>query len=148
MHPSLTRDFSLGCSQIDEKIISRLDCSHEEAKAIKQGAASDSISTTELREIIMAVVHDLSAEIRRNLEYLYSAFPEDRIEKIYLSGGGAHVGEIHQMLAQEAGVDVEALNSFGNLMVNSERIDAAYLEKIGPQAAICLGLALRRVDDK
>ena len=144
----LTRDFSLGCGQIDAKIISLLDCSYEEAEAIKRGSPSDSISTADLREIISTVVHDWTTEIRRGLDYFYSAFPEDRIEKIYLSGGGAHVKEIHHMLSQEAGADVETLNSYANLTVNSERIDAAYLERIAPQATICLGLALRRVDDK
>lgn len=144
----LTRDFSLGCGQIDQKIISLLDCSYEEAEAIKRGGPSDSISPAGLREIISAVAHDWTTEINRNLEYFVSAFPEDRIEKIYLSGGGAHVKEIHHMLSQEVGADVETLNPYGNLTVNSERIDTAYLEKIAPQATICLGLALRRVDDK
>lgn len=144
----LTRDFSLGCSQIDEKIISLVDCSYEEAEAIKRGGPSDSISTADLREIISTVVHDWTTEINRNLEYFYSAFPEDQIAKIFLSGGGAHVKEIHDMLSHETGAVVETLNSYANLTVNSERIDAAYLETIAPQATICLGLALRRVDDK
>ena len=144
----LTRDFSLGCSQIDEKIISLVDCSYEEAEAIKRGGPSDSISTADLREIISTVVHDWTTEINRNLEYFYSAFPEDQIAKIFLSGGGAHVKEIHHMLSHETGAAVETLNSYANLTVNSERIDAAYLETIAPQATICLGLALRRVDDK
>ena len=143
-----TRDVSLGCGQIDQKIVSLIDCSYEEADKIKRSGPSESMSNADLREIISTVVNDWSIEINRALEFFYSTFPEERIDTIFLSGGGAHVKEFHNMLSQEAGADVEALNPFGNLPISGEHIDAAYMESIAPQAAICLGLALRRVDDK
>jgi len=143
-----TRDVSLGCGQIDEKIVSLIDCSYEEADEIKRSGPSESMSNADLREIVSTVVNDWSIEINRALEFFYSTFPEERIETIFLSGGGAHVKEFHNMLSQEAGADVETLNPFGNLPISGEHVDASYMEKIAPQAAICLGLALRRVDDK
>jgi len=42
---------------------------------------------------------------------------------------------------------VETINPFSKLEL-ADNLDSSYLEKIAPQAAICMGLALRRVDDK
>jgi len=32
--------------------------------------------------------------------------------------------------------------------VDSNRFDTSYLEQIAPQAAICMGLAIRKIGDK
>jgi type IV pilus assembly protein PilM len=143
-----TRDVSLGCGLIDQKISALLDCDHNEAEMIKKNGKADAISTSDLREIISTVGTDWSTEIRRALDFYYSTYPEEQIKHIYLSGGGAHIVEFHNLLSREASVEVETLNPFANLTVNSDRVDTGFLEKIAPQAAICLGLSLRRVDDK
>jgi len=143
-----TRDVSLGSSQIDQQIIAQIDCSPEEADAIKKGNQADTFSTADLREIINSVVHDWSIEIRRALDFFYSTYPDENIETVYLSGGGAKTKEYHHIISQDTGAEVETLNPFGHLSINNERIDTAHIESIAPQAAICLGLALRRVDDK
>ena len=84
----------------------------------------------------------------RALEFFYSTYPDDEIKKIFLSGGGAHIEELTTLLAQEASTPVERISPFDSLAINTERIDTSYLDKIAPQAAICLGLSLRRIDDK
>jgi type IV pilus assembly protein PilM len=52
------------------------------------------------------------------------------------------------MLATETETTVETINPFNNLTINEKKFEPAFLEQIAPQAAIALGLALRRVDDK
>ena len=146
--PILVRDVPFGCGQMDEKIMSLSDCGHEEAEAIRRGEETDKISSNDLRDITATVVRDWSIEIGRALDFFYSNHPDDRIETIYLSGGGAHVKELPPMLSDETTTDVEILDPLSRLAVNSEGVDADYLDGVAPQAAICLGLALRRVDDK
>jgi type IV pilus assembly protein PilM len=34
------------------------------------------------------------------------------------------------------------------LHIDDDAFDAGYIQQIAPQAAICMGLAIRRVDDK
>ncbi len=72
----------------------------------------------------------------------------DTITKIILSGGGANIKEFRQLLAVETSTDVEVINPFKNFSIDSDRFDSSYLEQIAPQAAICMGLAIRKVDDK
>jgi type IV pilus assembly protein PilM len=142
------RDVSLGCSQINQKIVSMAECSPEEAEDLKFTPDSDQISPEDLREIISAVVADWCTEIRRALDFFYSTYPEDQIQKIILSGGGGNIGEFRDLLAVETSADVETINPFGNLFIDPDRFDTEYIKKMAPQAAISMGLALRKVDDK
>ena len=142
------RDVSLGCGQINQKIISLADCTPEEAENIKFSDQPDKITLNDLSEITTSVITDWSTEIRRALDFFYSAYPDEQLKKIVLSGGGANIKEFRELLAEETSTEVETINPFKNLDVENSRLEASYLEKVAPQAAICMGLAIRRVDDK
>jgi len=142
------RDIPFGCNQINQQIISHLDCSFEESEKLKFGKDPDKISAEDLKGIVTAVIGDWCTEIRRALDFFYSNYPDDQLNKIFLSGGGANIKEFHQLLADEASTEVETVDPFKNLQVNHGQLSTSYLEQIAPQAAICLGLAIRRVDDK
>ncbi len=142
------RDVSLGCGQINQKIASLVDCSPEEAEQLKFGDASDKISQEDMSGIVSSVVADWCTEIRRALDFFYSTYPDDQIKKIVLSGGGGNIKEFRQLLAVETSAEVQTINPFESLYVDDDRFDTKYLEKIAPQASICLGLSLRKVNDK
>jgi len=141
------RDVSMGCCQINQKIISLIDCSFAEAEQIKLSKQADKIYPDDLKQIVSSVVSEWSIEIKRALDFYYSANPDEQIKSIMLSGGGAQIKEFRQLLAAETSSDVETINPFKKLHI-AEHFDPSYLEHIAPQAAICMGLALRRVDDK
>ncbi|MCK7510705.1 MAG: hypothetical protein MZV70_46010 [Desulfobacterales bacterium] len=54
----------LGCLQVNQKIMSLLDCSYDQAELLKFGEASDKMSAEELNQIITSVVTDWCTEIR------------------------------------------------------------------------------------
>jgi type IV pilus assembly protein PilM len=142
------RDVALGCIQINQKIMSMHDCSYDQAELIKFGEPSKKLSADELKQIISAVVTDWCTEIRRALDFFYTNYPDDPIKRIILSGGGANIAEFRQLLASESAAQVETLNPFNGVVVDEKSFDPEYIRQIGPQAAIAMGLALRRVDDK
>ena len=142
------RDVALGCSQINQKIVSLIDCSYDEAEQLKYGQDTDRISTEDLTGIVSSVVADWCTEIRRALDFFYSTYPDDQIKTIILSGGGANISEFRELLAVEASAEVDTINPFKNFFVNDDRFDPNYMKKIAPQAAISIGLAMRKVDDK
>jgi type IV pilus assembly protein PilM len=143
------RDVSLGCIQINQKIASMIDCSLEEAEKIKLGTGhNERIAADDLNGIILSVVEDWCAEIRRALDFFYSTYPEDPIKKIMLSGGGANITEFREMLAHETSVEVDTIDPFRSFIVDEGRLDRAFLESVAPQAAICMGLSIRKVGDK
>lgn len=141
------RDVSMGCSQINQKIISLIDCSYAEAEQLKLSKQADKISPDDLKQLISSVVSDWSIEIKRALDFYYSANPDEQIKSIMLSGGGAKIKEFRKLLATETSSDVETINPFKKLHI-AKHFDPSYLEQIAAQASICMGLALRRVDDK
>ncbi len=142
------RDVSLGCGQINQKIMSLIECSFEEAEQLKYGDKPDRLTQEDLKGIISSVVTDWCTEIRRALDFFYSTYPEDQIKRIILSGGGANIDEFRELLATEASAEVESINPFKNLKIDKKHFDGAFIKQIAPQAAISMGLAMRKVDDK
>jgi len=142
------RDVSLGCGQINQKISSLIDCSIEEAEQIKFGDQSEKITASDLSDIVSSVVSDWCTEIRRALDFFYSTYPDEQIKKIVLSGGGGSIKEFRQLLAVETSAEVQTINPFENIVYDESRFEPSYIERIAPQAAICMGLSIRRVDDK
>ena len=142
------RDVSLGCGQINQKIMSLIECSFEEAEQLKYGNTPDKLSPDDLKGIVSSVVADWCTEIRRALDFFYSTYPEDQIKRIILSGGGANIAEFRKLLATEASTEVEIINPFQNFHIENKKLDDAFIKQVAPQAAICMGLAMRKVGDK
>lgn len=142
------RDVSLGCVQINQKIMSLLDCSYEQAEQFKHGDNPDRLSSEDLNEIVSSVVTDWCTEIRRAIDFFYSTYPDDQIKRIVLSGGGANIAEFRDLLATEVAAEVEVIDPFRNFSIENKSFDPAFIKQIAPQAAICMGLAMRKVDDK
>jgi len=128
--------------------MSLLDCSYEQAELLKFGEVSKKMSAEELKQIIAAVVTDWCTEIRRALDFFYTNYPDDQIKRIILSGGGANIAEFRQLLASEASTVVETLNPLKNFTLDEKAFDPEFIRQIAPQAAIAMGLAMRKVDDK
>lgn len=142
------RDVSLGCGQTNQKIVSLLDCTADEAEEIKLNNSGERISGEELKEIESAVIADWCTEISRALDFFYSTYPEERIQKILISGGGGNIEDFKKMLALRTSTEVETIDPFKAVDLGDGRIDDDYLKQMAPQAAICMGLAIRKVNDK
>jgi len=141
------RDVSFGCDQIDQQIMSSIECSSEEAEQIKLGRKTDKITNDELRNMVTSVYSGWCTEIKRAIDFYYSTYQAEQIKKIIISGGGSKIKDFLDLLSIETSVEVEILNPFENFDID-DKIDSLYLEQIAPQMAICMGLATRRVDDK
>lgn len=143
----LIRDVSFGCRQITQRITAEMDCSPDEAEKMYQGIQPDDIPSKELLEIISALVGEWCAEIGHSLDFFYSSYPGETIQRVFLSGGGANIKLFRDRLAEDTSSEVEIINPFENFRASKE-FDPSYLEQVAPQAAICMGLAMRRSDDK
>ena len=60
--------------------------------------------------------------------------------------GGCGVGV--KVLQEHLDIPVEIFNPIAKLQYDSKQFDPAYIEYIGPQMAISLGLALRKTKEK
>jgi len=145
---AFTRDVSIGGEQIIREIASRFDCSFEEAEDIKLGKTKDKIPEEEVREIIYSFTSNWCDEIKRAIDFYYSTYADEDIRRIILSGGATQTAGFSELLSGETSIDVQMCNPFTRINIHEKQNDVDYLQKIAPQAAICMGLASRRVDDK
>lgn len=143
-----TRDSSYGGSQITEAIMSEFDVSFEEAENIKLGGAKIDDRKEALEEIFTTVVSGWVQEIKRALDFLSTTYPEETIERIFLSGGGSRLPGFKKFLQMETDITVTELKPFANLQINEKIFDPRYLSYMAPQAGVAVGLALRSIDDK
>jgi type IV pilus assembly protein PilM len=144
-----TRDSSYGGAQITDMISSQFDVSYEDAEKIKLGGQElEDKDKPALEEIFTTMVSGWVQETSRALDFLSTTYPEEKIEKIFVSGGASKIPDFIKYLEMETDIPVEELNPFGGLQINEKIFDPKYLSDIAPQAGVAVGLALRSVGDK
>jgi type IV pilus assembly protein PilM len=148
---SFTRDISFGGNQYTEEIQKQANVSYEKAEELKFGRSPGGETelgvSTEIQSILDSVSTSLAAELQRSLDFYSATAVDEKIAKIYLSGGTAIIPGLSDIIEDKIGIPVEIMNPFKSLDVNPKVIDSEEIEKIGPIGAIALGLALRRVGD-
>ena len=82
------------------------------------------------------------------MDFYYSTYPDESIERILLSGGASQTPGFVQQLGAETSAQVEMFDPFRALEISEKEHDIGYLKRVAPQASICIGLASRKVDDK
>jgi type IV pilus assembly protein PilM len=143
-----TRDSSYGGSQITEAIMSRFDVSHEEADRIKLGGTKVDKEREALEDIFTSVISGWVQEIKRALDFLGTTYPDESIDKMFLTGGSCRIPGFREYLEAETEIPIEELNPFSGLQINEKIFDPKYLSYMAPQAAVVVGLGLRSIGDK
>jgi len=143
-----TRDSSYGGSQITEAIMSKFDVSSEDADRIKLGGTKVDQEREALEEIFTSVISGWVQEIKRALDFLGTTYPDETIEKIFLTGGSCRIPGFQKYLELETDIPIEELNPFSTLQINERIFDPKYLSYMAPQAAVAVGLAMRSIGDK
>ncbi|UCG52389.1 MAG: type IV pilus assembly protein PilM [Candidatus Latescibacterota bacterium] len=143
--PLFTRDLSVGSSVFIEALQRELGVSFEEAEAMISGE-TEIEDEEKCRGIISDACEELSVGIQRSVSFLKTAGDAEQLDEVVLSGGGARVPWLREILSGKHDVEFkinDSANKIGrdeNLEVESEGI----LEKVAPVLTVSLGLALRR----
>lgn len=147
-----TRDVSMGGHMYTEEIQKQLGVSYEEAEILKiggsGGADTEEVMRQEVQDIIRNVSESIVMEVQKNLDFFSTTSPEDHISKIWISGGASKVSGFKDILEEKIRIPVELVNPFNNISFDDKKFDVNFLEQIGPQAAVAVGLALRRMVEK
>jgi type IV pilus assembly protein PilM len=141
-----TRDVQIGGNLYTEEIQRQLSLNGEEAEKIK--LTGEYPDQSKLQDIIGRVNETLSLEIMRSLDFYNSSADDQKITKVYLSGGCAKVAQLPAAVSQRLGLPVDTLNPFLKLKYNEKEFDPEYLQEIGPFVVVAMGLAMRRLGDK
>jgi type IV pilus assembly protein PilM len=143
-----TRDLPLGGDTITREIMRFFDVNFERAENIKRGADLDKVNPRNLRKIFQRSVDYFVSELQKILDFFSANVSYDPIQKIFLSGGAASTYGLASTMESELNIPVEIIDPFRSLKVNEKVFDLAYLNSVGAQMAVAVGLALRDEGDK
>ena len=143
--PYFTRDLSAGSNVFVEAVQRELGVTSDEAENMLSGKAEIE-DPDRFKQIVADAANDISMGIERSVAFLKTAGDAERIDHAVLSGGGACVPFLREILAEKHGIEF-SLNTSVSRMTRAEGVfegSGADLEKVGPLLTVALGLALRR----
>src|SRR6266704_3260097 len=149
---TFTRDVTIGGNQFTEEIQKQLNVSYDEAEKLKVGGDaaqdSDSVVPQEVERVIQGVADQMAGEIQRSLDFYTATAADSHISRLYLSGGTAQIPALFKVIEQRVGVPVEILNPFKGVEIDNRRFDPNYVMDVAPSAAVAIGLALRKSNER
>ncbi len=141
----LTRMIPFGGVAVTKALAERFSVTQFEAEQIKLGAKPAS-SPRAAVEVIRGEVERLALEFGRTFQLLWDLRSEERVARIILSGGGAHLEGLPAFLSASLDLPIQMADPFKNVEIPENIFDPDYVEAIAPVAAISAGLAFRGVD--
>ncbi len=143
-----TRDIFTGGNSITEEIQRQLNVDFDEAEALKLGNRMDEASQKVIQEVLKSALNSLGTEIAKSLDFFRSTSSQEKVDKLFLSGGCAKINGIEKVIEEQAGIPVEIANPFKEIDCSKRDLDVDYLKEMEPIMAVSVGLALRRIGDK
>ncbi|MDA8091223.1 MAG: type IV pilus assembly protein PilM [Nitrospiraceae bacterium] len=142
-----TRDSSIGANAVTEALQKQFHLPYENAERLQRGEEVEGAGTEGAFEVMLTAYEEIITEISRSLEYFQTTTFHEETNRVILSGGGALLRDIPKALAKKTGLEVSLAEPFRNISI-PKRFDRAVLEETGPIAAVAVGLAMRRPDDR
>ncbi|MEN9785950.1 MAG: hypothetical protein RLZZ299_1214 [Pseudomonadota bacterium] len=147
---AFTRDLTMGGRQYTEEIQRSMGVSHEEAESLKTGGGEtdrDAVVPEDVERVLANVSDTIASEVARSLDF-FAGGAGGGIGLVYLCGGSASVPGLRNALQAYTRADVQIMDPFRRIQVDERAFQPRYLKDVAPQAAVAVGLALRRADDK
>jgi Tfp pilus assembly PilM family ATPase len=98
------------------------------------------------RQTIAVAASDISMGIERSIAFLKTAGDAERIDHAVLSGGGACVPFLRDILSEKHGIEFTVNKAVAQVERAEGLFEQAgdHVDKVGPLLTVALGLALRR----
>lgn len=143
-----TRAFSLGGNIITEGIQRSRGVTFEEAEEIKTGGrANAEMDEDSPEDNLLIYAEPILQEIEGTLDYVKFQARE-YVKQAIISGGSANITNLDKAIAERLHVETAIVNPFQKIDYNRKMLSPETMAKIGPIAAVGIGLALRRLGDR
>ncbi len=143
-----TRDIQVGGSTYNEEIQKRLGLNNEDAEIALLGGEIVDVAPQAIAEIIEDATESLTQEVQRSIDFFSATSSDEKVQKVYITGGVSKVPAVKKSLQHRLGVEVFALDPWRQIAVNEKDFDPEYLQAMGPIYTVAAGLAMRRMGDK
>lgn len=136
-----SREEVFGGTQLTQQIQQRYDLSYEEAEKAKKTRA---LPEGYLVEVLIPFLDTAVLEVRRALQFYFSASQTSSIDHILLAGGGAKIAELPEIIQRQLNIKTTVANPFVNMTL-ANHIDGEALKDEAPGFVIGCGLAMRGI---
>ncbi len=136
------REQAFGGNQLTQEMVRAYGMSHDEAENLKRtGPLPDNYES----EILRPFLDNLALEVSRALQFFFTSTQFGEVNHILLTGGGALLPGIAEIVAERTQVDTVMANPFAKMTL-SQRVRPKHLLTDAPSLMVACGLALRRFD--
>ena len=143
-----TRSVPVGGNQFSEELQREFNISYQDAENLKMGREVEGAEGADIHAVLGTVINNLIGEVKRSIDFYLSGVPGAFISKVYLSGGGAKMDGLVAIVQEGTAIPTELVNPFNSVMSNAKEFDPAYLDDMGPNFSVAIGLATRRLGDR
>jgi cell division ATPase FtsA len=112
------------------------------SKAFYEKTGNHSTDPSKIPYLVRPVLERLTAEIGRSLDYYKSQFSIERIDRLFLCGGGANIKNLATHLSEELRLPVERFNPLREIPFDAKRVDPQLVDQMGPAFTVAAGVAL------
>ncbi len=138
--PILTRDIPFGSRSIREDLQRERGLTAEEAEEVVQGRKT----LPDLRIFVERGVEDVAMGVERAAAFLLTRESGEQLGRVFLSGGGARIPGLAEVLGARMGVETQVANAFARLPVRAGAASGIDLDQSSPMMQLSVGLALRK----
>jgi type IV pilus assembly protein PilM len=142
-----TRDIQVGGNMFNEEIQKRLGLSSDDAEMVKLGGKLEDVDDDSLTAIIHDATESLAQEVQRSLDFFSATSADEKVQRLYITGGVSRTSQICPTLENRLGIPVEVMDPFRAVVASEKDFDLEYLREVGPLFSVAVGLAMRRMGD-
>lgn len=148
--PAVIRNIPIGGQNFTNIIMQTLQIEMSEAEHIKKQQVillQDDIETQyiEVKQQLELLTTEFVRDIRRTAEYFQQQNRDVIIDKVFVTGGGAKLGNLVESLALQLDMSAVMHDPLIKLKIPAS-FDSAHLGQVAPQLGTAIGLALRGGD--
>jgi len=140
--PRLTRSIPTGTEAVVRAAQQNLGIDDKQAQQFvyKFGVSKDKLEG-QVYQAILGTVDLLVSEIDKSIKFFQTRYPENKLEKVIVTGGASTIPEFPLYLANKFGLSVEIGNAWRNVSFAAERQNE--LLAVSNQFSVAVGLAER-----
>jgi type IV pilus assembly protein PilM len=137
------RDVYYGVNAFISKLQKEVGFNYEDAVNAVKGTIPVGASKDAVMGVFDSFVSDLATQLERSLQFLSTVTGEEKISRMYLSGGGSLIPDLLENLKRRLGVTTELLNPFKNIIYDPTMFAPEGVDVVCPILTQAVGLALR-----
>jgi len=104
--------------------------------------AGEKLDFSKISFLMRPVLERWAAEIGRSLDYYRNQFYGEKIDRILLTGGGAHLRNIASYLEGELHLPMELFNPLKGMLYDAKKVNGQVLDETGSIYTTAAGIAL------